>query len=87
MKAVVPSLMSSDLMKLYRNVELPLMLVLDDMRRVGIGFDGTACARLVAETQSSMARLAQEITGGATVDLTSQEEVYRFLTDQGIPIH
>ncbi len=79
------SLMSSDLHKLYRNLELPLMLVLDDMRRVGIGFDGAACSELVKETERSMSVLAQEITGGAPVDLTSQEEVYRFLVDQRIP--
>jgi DNA polymerase-1 len=82
----LPSLMSSDLHKLYRNLELPLMLVLDDMRRVGIGFDGAACAELVKETERSMAALAQEITGAASVDLTAHEDVYRFLIDQGIPL-
>ncbi len=82
----LPSLMSSDLHKLYRNLELPLILVLNDMRRVGIGFDGSACSELAKEKERSMAVLAQQITNGATVDLTSQEGVYRFLVDQGIQI-
>jgi len=32
---VLPQHMSKDLLKLYRHLELPLMLVLDRMRRVG----------------------------------------------------
>ncbi|MFC1833869.1 DNA polymerase [Thermodesulfobacteriota bacterium] len=82
----LPSVMSADLLKLYRNVELPLMVVLDDMRRIGIGFDGLRCAELMVETQHSMALLAQEITGGESVDLTSPEEVHRFLLAQGVPL-
>lgn len=82
----LPSLMSADLIRLYRNVELPLMAVLDDMRRVGMGFDGVRCAEMVVETQRTMAQLAHEITGGATVDLTSTEDVYRFLLEKGAPL-
>jgi hypothetical protein len=33
-----------------------------------------------------MALLAQEITGGESLDLTSHEEVYRFLVNQGVPL-
>jgi DNA polymerase-1 len=82
----LPSLMSPTLLKLYRHVELPLMLLLDDMRRIGIGFDGLRCAELMVETQHSMALLAQDITGGGNVDLTSPEEVHRFLLAQGVPL-
>lgn len=82
----LPGLMSRDLRRLYRNIELPLMLVLDDMRRVGIGFDGFKCAELAMETERSMALLAQQITGGQSVNLTSHEEVYRFLVNQGVPL-
>lgn len=82
----LPGLMSHGLRRLYRNIELPLMLVLDDMRRVGIGFDGLKCAELVVETERSVALFAQEITGGQSVNLTSHEEVYRFLVNQGIPL-
>jgi hypothetical protein len=42
--------MSSDLKRLYRTIEFPVMLVLDDMRRIGIGFDGVKCAELAVET-------------------------------------
>lgn len=82
----LPGLMSRDLRRVYRNIELPLMLVLDDMRRVGIGFDGLKCAELARETERSMALLAQEITGGQSVNLTSHEEVYGFLVNQGVPL-
>ena len=38
--ADLPSRMSKELYKLIQDLELPLMLVLDKMRRVGIGVDG-----------------------------------------------
>jgi DNA polymerase I len=82
----LPSLMSPDLMKLYRHVELPLMHVLDDMRRVRIGFDGIKCAEMARETAHAMAVLAAEITGGRSVDLKSHEEVHQFLIAQGVPL-
>jgi DNA polymerase I len=82
----LPSLMSPDLMKLYRNLELPLMLLLDDMRRVGIGFDGVRCAELITETERAMASLAAVLTGGKSVDLTSHKEVHDFLVAQGVPL-
>jgi len=82
----LPSVMSPDLQKLYSHTELPLMLVLDDMRRVGIGFDGRRCAEVMKDTERSMALLADEITGGQSVDLTSHEEVHDFLIKQGIQI-
>ena len=34
-----------------------------------------------------MALLAQEITGGQAVDLTSHEQVYHFLVDRGVPLN
>ncbi len=83
---MVHSLMSSDLGKLCRHLEVPLMLVLDDMSRVGIGFKGATCAELVKEMERSMAVLVREISGGASVDLASHEEVHRFLIDQGIAL-
>jgi len=82
----LPSVMSPDLLKLYRHTELPLMLVLDDMRRVGIGFDGLRCAEMMKDTERSMALLADEITGGQSVDLASHEEVHDFLIEQGIQL-
>ena len=45
--------MSTRLMKLYRELELPFMVVLDDMRRVGIGFDGMTCAAEMKRTEKA----------------------------------
>lgn len=76
--------MSEDLRKLYRQLELPLMLVLDEMRRVGIGVEGAACAQERDRVELEMTRLEQEIAGGADVDLRSDRDVYRFLVTQGV---
>jgi DNA polymerase-1 len=83
----LPRHMNQGLKKLYRDLELPLMVVLDDMRRVGIGFDGIRCAEEMIKMQRSMASLAAEITGGESIDLTSDQEVYIFLTDHGIQLN
>ncbi|WP_041286281.1 DNA polymerase [Desulfomonile tiedjei] len=82
----LPTLMSHDLQKLYNQIELPLMPLLDNMRRVGIGFDGEKCGELIIETERGMAALAADITGGESVDLSSNESVYDFLTAKGVPV-
>ncbi len=82
--AALPGRMNKDLGDLYRDLELPLMLVLDNMRRVGIGVDGDACDQKRDRTGQEMARLADEITGGADVDLRSDRDLYRFLAAQGV---
>jgi len=58
----LPGRMSKELYRLYRDPELPLMLVLDNMRRVGLGLDGDTCAGEVKRTEKEMAVLAQEIS-------------------------
>jgi len=82
--AELPSRMSKELYKLYRDLELPLMVVLDNMRRGGIGVDGETCAREVKRLEKEMAALAQEITGGEEIDLGSDRDVFRFLMRQGV---
>ena len=82
--AELPGRMSEDLLKLYRDLELPLMLVLDEMRRVGIGVDGADCAQERDRVEQEITRLEEEITGGAEVDLRSDRDVYRFLVAQGV---
>ena len=82
----LPALMAPALKKLYMNVELPLMPLLDNMRRVGIGFDGDKCRELMTEAEREMTALAADITGGRIVDLKSSEEVYNFLVSEGVPI-
>jgi DNA polymerase-1 len=82
--AELPRRMSKELYKLYRDLELPLMVVLDNMRRVGIGVDGETCAREAQRIEREMAILAQEITGGEDIDLRSDRAVFQFLSRQGI---
>ena len=77
--AELPGRMSKELYKLYKDLELPLMLVLDNMRRAGIGVDGESCAREVHRIEREMAILAQEITGGEEVDLTIRPGRVSFL--------
>jgi DNA polymerase I len=82
--AELPSRMSKELYKLYQDLELPLLVVLDNMRRAGIGVDGETCAREVHRMEREMAVLAQEISGGEEVDLRSDREVFRFLVRQAV---
>lgn len=84
--AELPSRMAPELKKLYHDLELPIMVVLDGMRRVGIGFDGVRCAERIKETERKMALLAEDITKGQSVDLTSHEQVYDLLVAQGVPV-
>lgn len=80
----LPSLLSPALKKLYRHLELPLMVLLDRMRRTGIGVNGEACREEVERIEREMARLDHEITRGAGVDLRSDREVFRFFVAQGV---
>ena len=84
---VLSQRMPPRLMRLYREVELPFMKLLNDMRRIGIGFDGMKCAAEMKHAEKSMALLAQEITQGQPVDLTSHEQVYHFLVSRGVPLN
>jgi DNA polymerase-1 len=80
----LPGRMTKELYRLYKDLELPLMVVLDNMRRVGIGVDGETCAREVQRIEREMAILAQEITGGEEVDLRSDRDMFRFLIGKGV---
>jgi DNA polymerase I-like protein with 3'-5' exonuclease and polymerase domains len=80
----LPSNMDRDLFNLYRRVELPLMHVLDRMRRVGIGIDGDRAHAELQELRPELDSLAERITEGEPVDLSSNEEVFRFLIRKGV---
>jgi DNA polymerase I-like protein with 3'-5' exonuclease and polymerase domains len=82
--AELPGRMSKELYRLYQGLELPLMVVLDNMRRVGIGVDGESCAGEVKRMEQEMAVLAQEITGGEDIDLRSDRGVFQFLSRQAV---
>ncbi len=76
--------MSKELWALYRELELPLMLVLDEMRRVGIGVDGSTCMKERMRAQAEMSTLANAITQGQDLNLSSDEQVFHFLIEQGV---
>ena len=81
---VLPEQMDRDLFNLYRQVELPLMHVLDSMRRVGIGIDGGRAHMELLQLRQELDTLAERITEGAPVDLSSDEQVFWFLIKKGV---
>ena len=76
--------MDRDLFNLYQRVELPLMHVLDSMRRVGIGIDGDRAHAELQQLRQELDSLTQRITEGVPVDLSSNQEVFRFLVQKGV---
>ncbi len=76
--------MDRDLFNLYRRVELPLLHVLDSMRRVGIGIDGDRAHAELQQLRTELDSLAERITEGAPVDLSSDEAVFWFLVKKGV---
>jgi DNA polymerase I len=81
---VLPTHLDKSLFDLYQHVELPLMHVLDSMRRVGIGIDGDKARVELQRLRQDLDSLTQEITGGVPVDLSSNQEVFRFLIQKGV---
>lgn len=81
---VLPAQMDKGLFNLYQRVELPLMHVLDRMRRVGVGIDGDRARLERKRFRQELDSLTQRITEGAPVDLSSNEEVFRFLIQKGV---
>jgi DNA polymerase I len=81
---MLPCQMNKALFNLYQRLELPLMHVLDAMRRVGIGIDGDRARAELQRLRLELDSLAHKITGGVPVDLSSNEEVFRFLVQKGV---
>jgi DNA polymerase I-like protein with 3'-5' exonuclease and polymerase domains len=75
----LPVQMDKALYDLYQRVELPLMVVLDSMRRVGVGIDGKRAYEELRLIQQEMDSLTHRITNGVSVDLSSDQEVFQFL--------
>jgi DNA polymerase I len=80
----IPMHMSKDLIRLYRHLELPLMLVLDRMRRVGIGVDGAAAHRERIRIIKEIVELEERITGGEKINLMSPSDVFGLLMRRGV---
>jgi DNA polymerase I len=80
----LPDQMDKALYDLYQHVELPLMHVLDSMRRAGIGIDGDRASVEIQRLGRELDSLTQKITGGAPVDLSSNQEVFRLLIQKGV---
>jgi DNA polymerase I len=81
---VLPAQMDKALFNLYQRLELPLMLVLDSMRREGVGIDGDRAAEELQRVRQELDSLTQIITEGVPVDLSSNQEVFRFLLQKGV---
>ncbi len=75
----LPQHMSKDLLRLYQYLELPLMLVLDRMQRVGIEVDGSAAYKERSRIVKEIAELQQRITGGKKINLMSPSAVFQLL--------
>jgi DNA polymerase I-like protein with 3'-5' exonuclease and polymerase domains len=80
----LPAKMDEGLCDLYQRLELPLMLVLDGMRRTGIGIDGDRARAELQRVRQDLGTLDQRITSGVPVDLSSNQEVFRFLIQKGV---
>ncbi|MGO9566827.1 MAG: DNA polymerase [Desulfomonilaceae bacterium] len=80
----LPQHMPKDLLRLYQHLELPLMLVLDRMRRVGIGVDGAAAYKERSRIVKEIAELEQRIAGGERINLMSPSEVFQSLMRCGV---
>ncbi len=78
------SKMTKALQRVYQFVELPLMSVLCEMHRRGIGIDGGAGAKELSRVQAEITALSAEITQGQDVNLASDRQVFHFLIKQGV---
>ncbi len=76
--------MAAALGKVYRHVELPLMVLLNEMHRTGIGVDRAECAKQKAATEQRLVTLEQELLAGRQVNLNSDRETFLFLVSQGV---
>jgi DNA polymerase I len=76
--------MDRDLFNLYRRLELPLMHVLDTMRCAGVGIAGDRARAELQRVRQELDTVTQRIAEGAPVDLSSNQEVFRFLLQQGV---
>jgi DNA polymerase I-like protein with 3'-5' exonuclease and polymerase domains len=81
---VLPARMDQELLNLYRRVELPVMHVLDSMRRVGISIDGDRAHAELLQLRPNLDTLADRITEGAPIDLSSDKQVFWFLVKKGV---
>ncbi len=78
------SLMPSDLLELYRNVEVPLSFLLARMHLRGVGVDQEASLKELRCAEDRMAQLMQELGASDGTDLASPRGTYEFLSQRGI---
>ena len=80
----LPQHMTKDLLRLYHRLELPLMLVLDRMRRVGVGVDGTTAQKERIRISKEISVLEQRITDGEKINLMWPSDVFHLLMKRGV---
>jgi DNA polymerase I len=78
------SQLSPNLLRLYREVELPVSDVLVRMHIDGIGVDRARCAKEWEHTQAHLAQLETELQADRR-NLYSGRDVYWLLRDHGLP--
>jgi DNA polymerase I len=74
--------MDADLRWFYFYGELKIALILNEMIRHGIPVDGQAAAQVYRDTLEQMRKLADEVTGGADLNLWSGSHMYGLLKDR-----
>ncbi len=75
--------MDSDLLRLYREVELPVSSVLVQMRLDGIAVDQPACVKYLAAARQQLEQLELQLDFGSR-NLFSARDTYWFLHDTGV---
>ena len=75
--------MDSDLLRLYREVELPVSSVLVKMHLDGIAVNKAACVKYLAAARNSLASWKSQLNFGSR-NLFSAKGTYWFLHDEGV---
>src|SRR5208283_2585447 len=77
----------TDLKFMYFYIEVPLVRILLEMSRYGIGVDGYAAALVYRDTLNRRGKLAREITGNHEIDLWKESQIYEVLQEHKIPFY
>jgi DNA polymerase-1 len=80
---VLPSKMDSDLLRLYREVELPVSSVLVGMHLDGMAVDQAACRKSLAAARQQLDQLESQLNLGSR-NLFSARGTYWYLHDAGV---
>ncbi|MDQ2684154.1 MAG: DNA polymerase I, partial [Chloroflexota bacterium] len=79
-----PLLVQQEQEALFRDIEMPLIAVLEDMERTGIAIDAAYLAEYESEVKQRVAELEKEITGhaGRPINVNSPKQLGSLLFDE-----